>query len=167
VPRPGSAVELIAALSLPAGATVRYTEKIHHPALPRPETTNGTMRVDANGDLVREQSWPERMSFEIGEDFLTERRGADGEPNLVPIPSEMKPFLRAIRDLFGGDVDALRRAFSLEMVESDGRYRVRLSGKPPASDIALILTVCGPRLLAIEITRSDGLRRVLSFEPPR
>ena len=89
-------------LSLPGDpetGDVAYREEVRHPALPFPKVATGTLGVNASGKLIRHQKTPDVEIVEIGEDVLQVRKGEDGEPNMLPVPSDMKGifgFLRAM-----------------------------------------------------------------------
>ncbi|HUF87991.1 MAG TPA: hypothetical protein VMM59_11470 [Thermohalobaculum sp.] len=146
-------------------ARVGYREEVHHPALAQPEVASGTMSMTADGRLVRDQRRPEREISEIGESFVSVRQGPDAPENLLPVPSELKPMLDAIRGVVGGDAEAIAAAFDLELVASAPLWRVRLVPSDSAArGIELVVAGCGARLRGMEVRQPGGVRRVIRFE---
>ena len=124
------------------------------------------MRIAPDGRLVREQARPRPEISEIGEDFITIRRPPDAEPNLLPIPSEVRPMVDLLRLVLSGQAGMLATRFAPELVPGGPLWRVRLAEPGGAEKVSLFLLGCGAALRGIEILEGGGVRRVISFRAP-
>lgn len=148
----------------PAGR-VGYREEIHHPALAQPEVASGTLSMTADGHLVKDQRRPRREVSEIGESRVSVRQGPDAPENLLPIPSELKPMLDAIRGVVSGDTEVITAAFNMELSATAPLWRVRLvPSDAGASGIEIVVAGCGARLRGMEVRQPGGIERVITFD---
>ena len=119
------------------------------------------MRADPDGTLVRTQDWPEVQTSRIGKRFVSITQ-QNGEPNLLPIPRDLAPWIAALRSVVIGK--PLPSDSTVEIAEPGPPWVVALKVPGPAGD--LTLTGCGATLWSIEMTSPDQVRRVLTFDPP-
>ena len=119
------------------------------------------MHADADGTLVRSQTWPQMQTSRIGKRFVTVTKNG-GEPNLLPIPSDLRPWISALRSVLIGQ--PLPPGGTADLVQSTPHWQVNLS--VPGPNGYLILTGCGPELWSIAMMSPDQIRRVLSIQPP-
>ncbi len=156
---------LVSGLKLEPDRDVGYREEVQHPALARPEVASGTMHLAQDGTLVRDQVVPERQISEVGENFVTVRDGPDTEPNLYPIPGELRPMLSALRGLLAGDLAVLEATFAADLSTGESGWILTLKPLSDPSLPAIDFAGCGNMLQRMEIDGGDGIRRTLTFSP--
>lgn len=146
---------------------IGYREHIRHPSLTEPVTAHGWFERAADGTLVRHQTAPQEETVQIGERFLRLHREADDYSNIMPIPSELAPYLRILRALVTDDHDGLAgllESFDARLVSDQAGWRASLSaavGDDGAQH--LMLTGCGERLRSVEWQLPDGTSRRYRF----
>lgn len=155
-PAPQSVDALVAILSTSERQPIHYREEVHHPALVSPEIATGTMWVEPDGTLVRDQVTPRREISRVGDLLVSVQGNGAAEPTLFPVPDEMQPLIASIRLLLTGEtVDS--EAATL----STGRagWRLDLAGAS--------LSGCGASPETLETRDSSGVRRIVRFERVR
>ena len=142
---------------------VSYREEVFHPALPEPQGSNGTFRLDPDGSLIRAQEWPERETVSVGESFLSVT-APDGGENILPIPDDLQPFFMALRGLLAGQPERLHQANTVRLTDAGPPWRLTI--QPNSAEVsALDVIGCGGRILTLEVELPDHSRRVLFFSP--
>ena len=119
-----------------------------------------------DGTLVKDQSWPRREISEVGERFLSVRRGPDAEANVLPIPSAMRPALRVLRLLVASDLRSAGSAFEMGLGTDDAGWEVTLTPTlPEARGIRIMLLGCGNQLRRVKILEAGAIERHYTFDP--
>lgn len=166
-PPPADVAHLLSALALPRGVPVGYREEVSHPALARPEVSEGTMWIAADGTLVRDQTIPERQISEVGDSMLTTRAGPGAEPVLYPVPAELRPMLAAIRGVLAGDAAAIEAGFAASLSSDEPGWTLVLRPVADAPVAEVDFAGCGSVLRRMEIAGSDNVHRSVTFLPRR
>ena len=157
--------EGLISLALPADhvdGKVAYREEVRHPALPFPKVATGMLMLESDGWLVRHQMTPDEEILEIGETVLRVRQGADGEANLLPIPSEMRDLFKLLRNVVVRDHRTVELG-KVSDVEIDAEGWRMPFGKF-ADDASVWVTGCGSRMRGFLIQKDDGVERRTTFE---
>jgi len=128
--------------------------------------TRGWFELGDDGALVRHQTAPRSEISKIGNRFISLRREVDGyENNIVPIPSNLAPLLKALRGIILRDGTDATAGYVPRMEIGDAGWTLALS--PQQSDHGaqqLVLNGCGDVLSAIEIRLANSERRRIVFE---
>lgn len=142
-----------------------YREEVHHSALPQPEIARGILEITTDGHLLKDQYMPRRELSEIGEAFISVRETPDGPVNLLPIPTEIRPMLDAMRLVVTGNATGVADEFAVDLLPKASGWHIRLVPRDPAaSGMQIGLSGCGTFLHAIEIDQPGGVRRIFSLE---
>ena len=144
---------------------MNYLEEVHHAALSLPEIARGVLGVTADGRLLKDQRIPRREISEIGDAFISVRGTPEGPVNLLPIPTEFRAMLDAIRLVVTGDAKGVADGFAADLLPDGPGWHIRLlPADPAAREMRIRLIGCGAALKAIEIEQADGVRRILTLE---
>ena len=146
----------------PDTAKLNYREEVHHPALPFPKVTTGTLAIAPNGRLIRHQLTPVVEIVEIGEDVLFVRKGEEGEPNMLPIPDRMQGlfgFLRKVASAQDRSIDVHED----QLREADPAGWRALLGTY-AEETRIWVLGCNNHALGFLVQGGDGIQRRTLFE---
>jgi hypothetical protein len=153
---------LLAALAWPPGdqvARVAFTEERQFPFRRFPKRFSGTLDRSPSGELILSYTQPvrERLLL-LPEGIYFEN--ADGQRRELPAEAG---YVRVLRDLIGGDQQALQRDWQIEP-KTDG---FTLTPKAPALDGSLKrveVTVADGRVRGVQVFLSDGVVRRYTFD---
>ena len=157
--------EGLIALKLPGDpekGVLRYREEVRHPALPFPKIARGTWQLNSEGDLIRHQETPEVEFVEIGETVLRIRKGEDGEPNMLPIPAQMKDLFALLRNVASQDDRTMQFEDGAVREPDPAGWRMQFAVYEDQSTIWLL--GCESRLSGFMIRNADGIERRTLFE---
>ncbi len=159
---PDSAASL-KALAWPDGdqvARVSFTEERQFPFRRFPKRFSGTLDRSPEGELILAYTQPNRERLLLLKDGIYFE---DSEGQRRKLPAEAG-YVRVLRDLIGGDQEALRQDWRTEP-RPDG---FALYPKSPQMDRALKrveVTVDEGRVRTVQVFLSDGVERRYSFGP--
>ncbi len=160
---PADVAELFSILPDPTGRVVPYREEIQHPFLATAEVTEGRFFV-VDGDLHREQRLPDHELAAIGDELITLRTSGGESANLIPIPTEIKPLILALRALITRNLAVLDGPPVLSARRDEGWSLAFPDLDPTVA--TLTISGCGARVRQLEITKGTGVKRTITLGSP-
>lgn len=162
MPTQGGATAILAGLDPPDTDGTAYIEHLHHPALLSPVTSSGRMWIRPDGTLVREQLAPEPEIAEIGERLIRLRKGAEDEPNLLPIPAEMDGLIDTLRLLLERATPASGMPEVARIARPGAGWRVQVNSPAPTSSL-IVLEGCAGIVTSLSVEQADRTLRIIRF----
>jgi hypothetical protein len=147
---------------------VRFVEKKYLAVLDAPVESAGTLRYQAPARLERNTERPIKESMMIDGDLLVMER--DGRRRTVPATQfpGVAALVGGLRDILGGDTQALRRMFKVVVQGDASRWQIDLLPSDTTSaQLVNRITLRGrdDQVLEVETLQADGDRSVMSLSP--
>jgi hypothetical protein len=146
----------------------RFVEKKYLAVLDAPVESAGTLRYQAPARLERNTERPIKESMMIDGDLLVMER--DGRRRTVPATQfpGVAALVGGLRDVLGGDTQALRRMFKVVVQGDASRWQIDLLPSDTTSaQLVNRITLRGrdDQVLEVETLQADGDRSVMSLSP--
>jgi hypothetical protein len=148
---------------------VRFVEKKYLAVLDAPVESSGVLRYQAPGRLEKNTEKPVRESMMLDGDLLVMQR----EGRRRSLPAAQLPGVAALvgglRDVLGGNAQALHRMFKVVVQGDPQRWQVDLlPATVTSAQLVSRITLRGrqDRLEEVETLQADGDRSVMTLSPP-
>ena len=173
LPRPAHAADLDLAAVMRGLAAVperraAFRETRRFAALSTPLESTGRLIYRRPGHLEKLTDWPERESLVVDGDRLV-LTGADA-PRVVDLGGqpELRALVDAVRGPLSGDLEALRRAFTVAASGTAAGWLLLLTPRDPRA-MRLLRQVevdgAGAEVLRVSITQANGDAQVMTIQP--
>lgn len=168
---PASTLTLDALLKKIGGKPVqqaRFVEKKYLAVLDAPVESSGVLRYQAPARLEKNTERPMQESMMIDGDLLVmQREGRRRTMQAAQFPG-VAALVGGLRDILGGNADALRKLFKVVVQGDASRWQMDLLPSDPTSaQLVNRITLRGrdDQLLEVETLQADGDRSVMSLSP--
>jgi hypothetical protein len=146
----------------------RFVEKKYLAVLDAPVESAGMLRYQAPARLEKNTERPMQESMMIEGDLLVmEREGRRRTMPAAQFPG-VAALVGGLRDILGGDAEALRRMFKVVLQGDASRWQMDLlPSDTAAAQLVNRITLHGreDHLLEVETLQADGDRSVMSLSP--
>jgi hypothetical protein len=146
----------------------RFVEKKYLAVLDAPVESSGVLRYQAPARLEKNTERPMQESMMIDGDLLVvEREGKRRSMPAAQFPG-VAALVGGLRDILGGNAEALRRLFKVVIQGDASRWQMDLLPSDPTSaQLVNRITLRGrdDKLLEVETLQADGDRSVMSLSP--
>ena len=147
-----------------------FRETRRFSALSTPLESTGRLLYRRPGHLEKLTDWPERESLVVDGDRLV-LTGADA-PRVVDLGGqpELRSLVDAVRGPLSGDLDALRRAFTVSASGTVAAWSLLLTPRDPRAGRLLRqveVDGAGDEVLRVRVAQANGDEQVMLIQPAR